>query len=118
MPLLRVEYSENLPGKENLKDFALEVHHNLAVMLDAKVENFKSTFYPVPDFVQGTGATEADGKALLYLTLRVKPRTQELKQQAADYLSMLAKKTFQDSAGSIEVMISSEVIDIDALALN
>ncbi len=118
MPLLRVEYSENLPGKENLKEFALEVHHNVAVMLGTKVENFKSTFYPIPGFVQGVGATEADGKALLYLTLRVKPRPAELKQQAADYLTMLAEKIFRDTAGSVELMVSSEVIDIDALAQN
>ena len=118
MPLLRVEYSSNLPAQEKLKNFAEEVHHHLADMLETKVENFKSTFYPIPAFVQGAGVTEADGKALLYLTLRVKPRPAELKQQTADYLSMLAKKIFQDEAGAIDVMIATEVIDIDALTLN
>ncbi len=115
MPLLRVEYSGNLPGQEKLKDFAEQVHHHLAGILGTKVENFKSTFYPIPAFVQGAGATESDGKALLYLTLRVKPRPAELKQQTAEYLTMLAQKTFLDAAGEINVMISSEVIDIDTL---
>ena len=116
MPLLRVEYSSNLPAQEKLKNFAEEVHHHLAEMLNTKIENFKSTFYPIPAFVQGAGVTEADGKALLYLTLRVKPRPAELKQQTADYLFMLAKKIFQDEAGGVELMVYSEVIDIDTLA--
>ena len=34
------------------------------------------------------------------------------------FITMLAEKIFRDTAGSVELMVSSEVIDIDALAQN
>ena len=109
MPFMRIEFSENLPEKRELKSFASELHKHVAQMIDTKIENFKTTFYPIPYAVHGLDQ-EGQGEALLFISIRLKARPEALKQQVADYIYQQAGKIFQSEL--VKTYIAVEILDL------
>ena len=111
MPLMNIDYTENLPNKQKMRSFILTAHQQVATLIGSDADNFKTSLNSIRHHVVGSGTTD-DQKALLNITLRVLPRPEALKQQVAEHLYQAALATFQDGVGLIHIQIAVEVLDL------
>ncbi|GKX57213.1 hypothetical protein SOASR030_33250 [Leminorella grimontii] len=110
MPNIHVTYTPNLPAKEKLDDFALQIHSALAPVIASDASNFKTYLIPIAHAVIGLGNKE---KAVMHVDFRMfAGRSAAVKQEVAKIILTKAKALF-GAAGGIETEITVEVGNLD-----
>ncbi|SQI35627.1 5-carboxymethyl-2-hydroxymuconate isomerase [Leminorella richardii] len=110
MPNIHVTYTPNLPGKEKLEKFALQIHSLVSPVIASDAENFKTYLVPAPHTVIGLGKQD---KAVIHVDFRMfAGRSEAVKQEVAKIILASAKSLFT-SANGVKTEISVEVGNLD-----
>lgn len=110
MPHLKLEYTANLAHAAPPSDLFLALHHMLHSVAGIRVENCKSRWHPVDDWVAGTGEAEA---AFVHLDLRfLEGRPPELRRAVGEAALEILHTHFRENAAGVDLQITVEVGEI------
>jgi 5-carboxymethyl-2-hydroxymuconate isomerase len=114
MPHLTLEYTANLQHRAPSRDLLLSIHRALEAIGGIKIENCKSRWYEVENWVTGGGEGPS---AFVHLDLRfLEGRPEETKGAIGRAALELLKTHFGPGQQGLDLQITVEVRDIRGAA--
>ncbi|NBM16542.1 5-carboxymethyl-2-hydroxymuconate Delta-isomerase [Streptomyces sp. GC420] len=110
MPLVRVEYSEELAPAFDRQGFARDLHATVPPLIDATTAAFKTRFHRIEESYLGAG--ERDIAAVLIQLAILSGRTPEQKAALSEAVLDLVRKHVAEVPG-VRTHFSVEVRDMD-----
>jgi 5-carboxymethyl-2-hydroxymuconate isomerase len=110
MPHLTLEYTANLSGTPPTRDLLLSLHHLLQATAGIRVENCKSRWRKVEDWVVGQGNPET---AFVHLDFRfLEGRSEEVQGAVGQGALDVLKAHFLPEPEGVDLQITVEVGEI------
>ncbi len=110
MPLLTLEYSDNILEKEDLRDLLAQLHLILEKKLPTQLESCQSRAVSRPVFVVGNGD---DKNAFVFVSIRVlSGRTPQVLQETCAALMESLTAYFANSLEVLQLQLSLEINEI------
>lgn len=110
MPHLTLEYTANLSDSRSEEDLLLSVHFLLESIAGVKIENCKSRWRAVEDWVVGAGD---ESSAFVHLDVRfMEGRAEEVKRALGIALLEMLKASFGSTETGTRLQITVEIRDI------
>jgi 5-carboxymethyl-2-hydroxymuconate isomerase len=73
MPIINIKYSKNLDLSEKWRDICVANHYQLSEIMDAEIQNCKTFFFPVEDYVFAAGNIKKEAFVHVEVSMLDKP---------------------------------------------
>ena len=111
MPQLEIEYSANLPIKDELSKLAVDLHYVIAREADADLDSFKTRITPLENVVIADGDAR---NAMVHLDIRLLSGRMDAVKFATGEAALAALcDRLEWLVGDYEVQFTVEVRDLD-----
>lgn len=109
MPVIHLEYTDNLAPHVNAQQFLKEAHVDIAEQTKAALYNCKSRVTVHKDFIVGDGAPNS---AFALMTVKlIKGRTQETKDALGEHLLAKLESAFSAAPKELNLQFGCHIAD-------
>lgn len=111
MPVIHLEYSDNLSTHIDAQSFLKNAHADISSLINTDIHNCKSRITAHKNYVVGNGA---QGNAFVLLTVEILPgRTQEAKENLGKHLLKKLQDAFKSVPEALNLQFSCHIAELD-----